>query len=97
MLPLPTKEQILVKDHDGKSVMVPAYYTYDKEGVDILQPSSAFRQPKKGNKVHGGHCNTCSAELTPFTKESYRGVCDNCTKIEESDALAEGREPRWTL
>ena len=41
-------------------------------------PSSAFRQPLTGPKVHGGHCAGCGAELESHSMESYRGKCDTC-------------------
>lgn len=69
---------------DGTELQVPAF---EDELTGEIVSSSAWRQPKKGAKVHGGHCCICNKELDRETRESYRGVCNDCAKD----------DPRWSL
>jgi hypothetical protein len=53
---------------------------YEQKDGTLVAPSQ-FRQPITGPKCHGGHCNTCGAELEAMTQESFRGKCDECSGV----------------
>ena len=65
---------VVIPDTKGHMVTVPAITTDEGEVI----PASAYRQDVKGLKCHGGHCAWCGCEMDQFTRESARGICDEC-------------------
>jgi hypothetical protein len=62
--------------------LVPAVRRHTKDGKETGEPrpSSSYRQPIHGPKIHGGHCCYCNCELEPMSNESHHGFCDECGK-----------------
>jgi hypothetical protein len=78
---MPSEKTVEVRVGDG-NLTVTAFTTEDGK---LVAPSQ-YRQPLRGPKCHGGHCAMCGAELEAMTRESQRGVCDDCAVS----------DPRWS-
>lgn len=78
----PSEQTVEVRLQSGGYIAVPAFEDADGE---LIVPTQ-HRQELTGGKCHGGHCAICGAELQAHTRESFRGVCDDCAKD----------DPRWS-